>query len=91
VRAAFLTQLLHKEWPEFIPRKKAGEPMRALRRGSFDLAVLAPSQLRAATLKQVEDGPIDAPIVIELGLDYGPVHLQGDLDSSRTAPPSTAI
>ena len=78
--SGFVTQLIHKEWPEFIPRKKAGEPVRVRRRGSFDLAVLAPSQIRTATLEQFANGLIDAPIVIELGLDYGPAHLQGDLD-----------
>jgi hypothetical protein len=78
--SGFRTQLIHKEWPEARPRKKEGEPLADGRRGSFDLVVLAPSQLQEATLEQFKAGRLDAPIVIELGLGYGPVHLQGDLD-----------
>ncbi|MEO6470472.1 MAG: hypothetical protein ABIO14_01580 [Aeromicrobium sp.] len=49
------------------------------RRGFFDLAVLAPSQLEAVqTLDQFIYGTISAPIVIELGLGYQDDHLSGD-------------
>ena len=48
------------------------------RRGSFDLVVLAPSQLRRTALEQFRAGRIDAPIVVELGLNYGGQHLAGD-------------
>lgn len=41
----FKTQLIHKEWPEARPRKKP-DLTADRRRGSFDLVVLAPSQLR---------------------------------------------
>jgi hypothetical protein len=49
--SGFKTQLIHKEWPEARPRKK---PNRTgdRRRGSFDLVVLAPSQLQRTDLEQ---------------------------------------
>jgi hypothetical protein len=40
--------------------------------------VLAPSQLQRTALEQFIVGRIDAPIVIELGLNYGEQHLTGD-------------
>lgn len=67
------TQLVHKEWPETVP----GGP--EARRGSFDLVVLAPQQLREAELAQFRQGRIEAPIVIEVGLDYGLRHLEQDM------------
>lgn len=68
-------QLVHKEWPETLPRLVRGVPPR---RGLFDLVVLSPPQLRAATLDQFRAGRIAAPIVIEVGLDYGFPHLEQD-------------
>ena len=68
------TQLLHKEWPETVPGAP-GSP-----RGLFDLAVLAPTQVGAATLLQFRTGRIDAPVVVEAGLDYGREHLVQDVD-----------
>jgi hypothetical protein len=65
--------LIHKEWPETVPASDAD------RRGLFDLAVLAPSQLAQATVDQFRQGRIHAPIVIEVGLDYGRAHLEQDL------------
>ena len=43
--SGFKTQLIHKEWPETRPRKKKPELIVDKRRGSFDVVVLAPSQL----------------------------------------------
>jgi hypothetical protein len=71
----------------------AEEEARADRRqaqGSFDVVVLAPSQLEKATLEQFTVGRIDAPIVIELGLGYWTDHLSGDrekLTNSRVQHP----
>jgi hypothetical protein len=75
--SGFKTQLIHKEWPEARPRKKP-DLSADRRRGSFDLVVLAPSQLQRTALEQFRFGRIDAPIVIELGLNYGREHLAGD-------------
>jgi hypothetical protein len=77
--SGFRTQLIHKEWPETTPGKKKPELIVDRRRGSFDVVVLAPSQLGKATLEQSTFGRIDAPIVIELGLGYGEEHLRHDL------------
>jgi hypothetical protein len=74
----FKTQLIHKEWPETNPRKKKPELIVYRRRGSFDVVVLAPSQLEKATLEQFTVGRSDAPIVIELGLGYWNDHLKDD-------------
>jgi hypothetical protein len=76
--SGFKTQLIHKEWPEARPRKKKPDLIADRRRGSFDLVVLAPSQLQRAALEQFIVGRIDAPIVIELGLNYGAQHLTDD-------------
>lgn len=76
--SGFKTQLIHKEWPEARPRKKKPELIVDRRRGSFDMVVLAPSQLEEATREQFTVGRIDAPIVIELGLGYWNDHLRGD-------------
>jgi hypothetical protein len=73
----FKTQLIHKEWPEARPRKKP-DLVADRRRGSFDLVVLAPSQLQRTALEQFIVGRINAPIVIEPGLNYGKQHLTGD-------------
>jgi hypothetical protein len=40
--------------------------------------VLAPRQLQRTALEQFRVGRIDAPIVIELGLNYGKQHLVDD-------------
>lgn len=71
-----LTQLVHKEWPETIPAP--GQIHQ--HRGLFDLAVLAPEQLGAANLEQFRRGRIAAPIVVEVGLDYGYKHLSDDAE-----------
>jgi len=71
--------LIHKEWPETQPGKDAD------RRGLFDLAVLAPSQLAQASIDQYRQGRIHAPIVVEVGLDYGRAHLEQDLEKLRNS------
>lgn len=73
-----LTHLVHKEWPETWPRKGRGGKTRP--RGLFDIALLSPQQVRKAKLAQLVYGRIEAPVVIEVGLDYGCQHLSDDLD-----------
>jgi len=78
---------VHKEWPETHPDLSPGA---SGKRGAFDLAVLSPQGLAAATLEQFRQGRVAAPIVIEVGLDYGQKHLTQDgkkmIDSGVTAP-----
>jgi hypothetical protein len=69
-----VTQLIHKEWPETLPREEKGN-----RRGNFDLAVLSPGVLRhCPSLLHFRQGRLAAPFVIEMGLDYDYEHLAGD-------------
>jgi hypothetical protein len=77
--SSLLAGLIHKEWPETRPSKDTEQ------RGLFDLAVLAPSQLAQATIDQYRQGRIHAPIVVEVGLDYGRAHLERDLDKLRNS------
>src|SRR5437016_7962145 len=70
-KAGLLTQTIHKEWPETKPRE-------ARKRGNFDLAILAPEQLKTARLDEFLQGRLPAPIVIEIGLDYDAGHLAED-------------
>lgn len=72
----FKSQLIHKEWPETYGEETGDGATK--RRGSFDIAILTPGQLRQASIDQFRLGRIDAPIVIELGLGYGPGHLCAD-------------
>jgi hypothetical protein len=69
----FLTQPVHKEWPETKRRPET-------RRGNFDLAVLPPGALSSASPDSFRKGLIVAPIAIEIGLDYGVGHLADDQD-----------
>jgi hypothetical protein len=71
--------LIHKEWPETRPGSDAD------RRGLFDLAVLAPSQLAQASIDQFRQGRIHAPIAVEVGLDYGRAHLKQDIEKLRNS------
>lgn len=73
-----LTHLVHKEWPETRPRRAPDGKMRP--RGLFDIALLSPQQVREAELAQLVYGRIEAPVVIEVGLDYGCKHVSDDLD-----------
>ncbi len=76
------TQLIHKEWPETVVRVDRGKTVE--RRGLFDIVVLAPAQFEEVTLEQFLQGRIEPPIVIEVGLDYGLKHINGDIDKFLT-------
>lgn len=67
-----VSQLVHKEWPETVGREKN-------RRGNFDLAVLSPKLLEMCpSVRSCREGRLEAPIVIEIGLDYDAEHLAND-------------
>lgn len=66
-----LTQTVHKEWPETVARE-------GRKRGNFDIAILAPTQLALSSVDDFRDGRIAAPIVLEMGLDYDAAHLAAD-------------
>jgi hypothetical protein len=69
------SQTVHKEWPEFLPRPENGS-----RRGNFDIAILSPDHLRAATFADFRQGRIEPIVAIEVGLDYSlRNHLQPDV------------
>ncbi len=70
-----VTQPIHKEWPECIPR-----PEKNNRRGNFDLAILSPKRLRNCTLRDFSEGRVVPPIGIEMGLNYGEGHLALDAE-----------
>jgi hypothetical protein len=74
----WVTQPVHKEWPEFIPRP-------GHRRGAFDLVVLAPDSVAAASLSDFQDGRIRPSLVIEMGLDYKYEHLSNDEQKLRNS------
>ena len=66
------TQLIHKEWPETVARNGG-------RRGNFDIAVLSPQLLKTCpSIEAFRHGHLEAPIVIEVGLDYDVEHLAND-------------
>lgn len=75
LRTGEMTQLVHKEWPETRPDRSPGA---SGKRGAFDLAVVSPEGLASASLEQFRQGRIAAPIVVEVGLDYGQKHLEQD-------------
>lgn len=70
-----LTQPIHKEWPEPIPRPDKGN-----RRGNFDLVILSPGQLSRCSLQDFCTGRLVPPIAIEMGLNYGEGHLAADAE-----------
>lgn len=70
-----MTQPIHKEWPEPIPREEKGN-----RRGNIDLAILPPGRLRNCNLKDFSNGRLVPPIAIEMGLNYGEGHLAADAE-----------
>jgi hypothetical protein len=72
----FKSQLIHKEWPETYGEEL--EDGTSKRRGSFDIAIVTPGQLRRASIDQFRPGRIAAPFVIELGLGYWDEHLLAD-------------
>lgn len=64
-------QLVHKEWPETKVRPgKSG-------RGNFDMVVLDPAAVAKSSIADFEDGRVEPAVVIEVGLNYGEVHLIG--------------
>jgi hypothetical protein len=69
----WLSQPIHKEWPEWMPRPEKGNI-----RGNFDFAIILPEDFNTCLLKDYRNGRIKPPIVIEIGLDYGIDHLKGD-------------
>jgi hypothetical protein len=74
--APFQSQLIHKEWPETYGELLLDGSRK--RRGSFDIAILTPDQLRQTSVDQFRLGQIAAPIVVELGLGYWDRHLLAD-------------
>lgn len=72
----FQTGIIHKEWPETIPRKYEDKNTR----GNFDFALLAPPSIeeKKAAIDEFCKGLIHPSIVIEIGLNYGLKHLQND-------------
>ena len=69
----WLTQPIHKEWPEYLARPEKGN-----RRGNFDLSVLAPDRLKSCSFSEFREGRVRPSIVIEVGLDYDLGHLTQD-------------
>ena len=69
----FGTTLLHKEWPETIPR-----PEKSNRRGNFDIAILNPKSVSRCNIKEFNGGRIKPDFVVEIGLNYGLEHLESD-------------
>jgi len=69
----WLTQPVHKEWPEVLPRPEKGN-----RRGNFDLSVIAPERLKSCSFTDFREGRVRPSILIEVGLDYDLGHLTND-------------
>jgi hypothetical protein len=67
------TALVHKEWPETIPR-----PEKQGRRGNFDLAILDPEHIPNHTVQDFTAGLIPPAFIVEIGLNYGLDHLRND-------------
>ena len=75
------TQLVHNEWPESVARE-------GNRRGNFDFAVLSKRLLQTCpSIKAFRQGNLQAPIVIEIGLDYPAEHLAADVLKLRNSKP----
>lgn len=75
--------LVHKDWPEIVPR--AGKTSR---RGNLDLVVLDPAEIAKHTNEDFIPGRIRPAFVIELGLNYTLKHIEEDsekLDFSKCA------
>jgi len=73
-------QIIHKEWPEFIPRPEKGN-----RRGNFDLAILSPTNCLGCSINDFLYGRIEAPIVIEMGLDCSIKHFTDDFEKLKNS------
>jgi len=79
-----LVQLVHKEWPETTVRPgKTG-------RGNFDMVVLHPASVSKATITEFEEGRVAPAVVIEVALNYGEVHLRGDMAKLENSRPPGA-
>jgi hypothetical protein len=68
------TQTVHREWPEAKIRPFKGK------RGTFDLAIIAPKQLQATVVDDFRQGRLLAPIAIEMGVDEDVTHLADDIE-----------
>jgi hypothetical protein len=73
---AFETRLVHKEWPTTTKIALTGK---APTRQSYDIGILSPAALIDISTEDFARGTPPATIAIELGLDYGFHHLDGDL------------
>jgi hypothetical protein len=71
---AIYSQTIHREWPEAKLRPSK------TRRGTFDLAIIAPDQLQRTDVDDFKDGRLAAPIAIEMGVDCDVTHLADDID-----------
>ena len=71
--SGYKVRLIHKEWPEYNAREgKSG-------RGETDIAILSPTNLDKYNINDYKKGRIEAPIAIELGLNYKYNHFKGDI------------
>ncbi|MDR1973640.1 MAG: hypothetical protein LBQ31_03080 [Bacteroidales bacterium] len=70
-----VTQLVHKEWPDNGNSKK--------RRGNFDICVLTPTLLAKSEREDFVKGKLNAPVVIEMGLNYNIKHLKKDVEKLK--------
>lgn len=69
----WVSQPIHKEWPEYKPRPEKGN-----RRGNIDICILSPEKLKSSTYEEFRQGRIEPDIAIEIGLDYKLKHLRED-------------
>jgi hypothetical protein len=74
------TQIIHKEWPEYIPRPEKGN-----RRGNVDLVILSPTNCLGSSISDFIYGRIEAPIVIEMGLNYSISHFTDDFEKLKNS------
>ena len=76
----WLSQLIHKEWPEVSPRSDKSQ------RGTIDLCIISPERLKDCSWKRFIEGKIVPSIGIEVGLDYSSKHLRNDLNKLSNSP-----
>jgi hypothetical protein len=75
-----ITQLIHKEWKETIPRKE-----KHARNGNFDIAILSPKRISLSSVRNFVNGWIAPSIVIEVGLNCSLKHLRKDRDKLQNS------
>jgi len=75
LRTGEITQLVHKEWPETVPR-----PDKDGRRGNFDICILSPYRCRTSDARSFCQGKIGPTVAIEVGLNYDANHLSQDAE-----------